>query len=125
MAVWLSVFVTMTFTAPAAWAGVVAVIDVLLASITFVAGVPPKLTLTPVRNPVPVMVIAVPPLFVPVLGVIEATVGAGFVGVVGLVVEVRPPPQLGNTDTSNNREARGNQFLGNIRGTLSEVQKAR
>jgi hypothetical protein len=68
-----SVLVTMTFTAPAAWAGVVAMIDVLLARVTLVAGVPPRLTVAPARKPVPVIVTLVPPLVVPVLGVIEAT----------------------------------------------------
>ena len=72
--------VTTTSTAPAAWAGVVAVIDVLLTMVTPVAAVPPSFTVAPVRKPVPAMVTAVPPLVVPELGVIEITVGAGFGG---------------------------------------------
>ncbi|MGA9811444.1 MAG: hypothetical protein WBQ64_01630 [Terriglobales bacterium] len=63
----------MTFAAPAAWAGVVAMIEVLLARVTLVAAVPPRLTVAPARKPVPVIVTLVPPLVVPVLGVIEAT----------------------------------------------------
>jgi hypothetical protein len=69
--------VTATVTAPAAWAGVVAVIDVLLTTFTPVAAVPPKLTVAPARKPVPVMVTAVPPVESPVFGEIEVTVGAG------------------------------------------------
>ena len=63
--------------APAACAGVVAVIEVLFTTVTPVAAVPPSLTVAPARKPVPVRVTAVPPLAVPVLGVIEVTVGAG------------------------------------------------
>jgi hypothetical protein len=55
------------------------VIDVLLATFTAVAAVPPKLTAAPDRKPVPVTVTAVPPLAVPELGVMEVTVGAGLV----------------------------------------------
>src|SRR5580704_14041025 len=73
---------TTTFTAPAAWAGVVAVILVLLDTVTAVAAVPPRLTVAPLRNPVPVIVTTVPPLAVPDVGEIELTVGAGF-----------PPPE--------------------------------
>ena len=35
--------------------------EVLLTTVTPVAGVPPKLTVAPARKPVPVMVTAVPP----------------------------------------------------------------
>ena len=65
-------------TAPAACAAVVAVIEVLLATVTFVAAVPPKLTVAPARKPVPVMVTAVPPAVEPLVGEIALTVGAGF-----------------------------------------------
>ena len=68
---------TTTVTVPAACAGVVAVIEVLLTTFTFVAAVPPRVTVAPARNPVPLMVTAVPPAAVPVLGAIDATVGAG------------------------------------------------
>jgi hypothetical protein len=69
--------VTTTFTALAACAAVVAVIDVLLLTTTLVAAVPPRLTVAPDWNPVPVMVTAVPPAAGPELGAIELTVGAG------------------------------------------------
>ena len=97
--------VTMTFTAPAAWAGVVAVIDVLLARVTLVAGAPPRLTVPPERKPVPVIVIRVPPLVVPVLGVTEVMLGAGVDG--GFGVAAIPPPQPGRNSTSSNREQTG------------------
>ena len=67
---------TTTFTAPPACAGVVAVIDVLPATFTPVAAVPPRLTVAPARKPVPVMVTEVPPAADPVFGVIDVTVGA-------------------------------------------------
>ena len=74
---WVSVLVTTTLTAPAACAAAVAVIEVLLTTVTPVADVPPNFTVAPVRKPVPVMVTAVPPAVVPDAGEIEATVGAG------------------------------------------------
>ena len=74
---WPSVFVTTTLLEPAECAAVVAVIDVLLATVTPVAEVPPIFTVAPDWKPVPVMVTAVPPLIVPELGLIELTVGAG------------------------------------------------
>ena len=73
--------VTTTLTAPAACAGVVAVIDVLLTTVTPVAAVPPRLTVAPVRKPVPVIVTGVPPAVVPMLGEIDVTVGAGLLAV--------------------------------------------
>ena len=57
----------------------VAVIDVLLTTVTPVAAVPPRLTVAPARKPLPVMLTAVPPLAVPEVGLIELTVGAGLV----------------------------------------------
>jgi len=42
-----------------------------------VAEVPPKLTLAPDKNPVPVSVTDVPPAVVPDVGEIAVTVGAG------------------------------------------------
>ena len=54
-----------------------AVIDVPVTTMTPVAAVPPTLTVAPARNPVPVMVTAVPPLIVPEFGEMEVTVGAG------------------------------------------------
>jgi hypothetical protein len=51
--------------------------EVLLATFTLVAGVPPKLTAAPAAKPVPVMVTAVPPLVVPAFGETELIVSAG------------------------------------------------
>jgi hypothetical protein len=113
----------MTFTAPAAWAGVVAVIDVLLTSVTPVAGVPPKLTVAPDRKPVPAIVTLVPPLVVPVLGVIEAKWGAGLDG--GLGVAAIPPPQPGKNSAKSNREQAGKQYLCDIKKNLSDARVAR
>ena len=109
--------VTTTLTTPAACAGVVAVMEVPLTSITLVADVPPRLTVAPVRKPVPVMVIAVPPLVVPVVGVIEVTVGAGLGGGFDVLGVVVPPPQPGNRSARSNREQTGNQDLRDIRKT--------
>ena len=69
---------TTTLTAPAACAGVVAVIEVLFTTVIPVAAVPPRLTVAPVRKPVPVIVTAVPPLVLPEDGETLVTVGAGF-----------------------------------------------
>jgi hypothetical protein len=74
-----SLLVTTTFTAPAACAGVVAVIEVLLPTVTPVAGVPPKLTVAPARKCEPVIVTPVPPEAGPVAGEIAVTVGAELV----------------------------------------------
>ena len=73
-----SLLVTTTFTAPTAWAGVVAVIELPLTTFTPVAAVPPKLTVAPDKNPVPAMVTEVPPALDPAFGETELTVGAGF-----------------------------------------------
>jgi hypothetical protein len=67
-----------TLTGPAAWTGAVAVIDVALTTVTLVAAVPPNFTVAPERNPVPVIVVAVPPAAGPEAGAIDVTVGAGF-----------------------------------------------
>jgi len=55
----------------------VAVIEVLLTTVTPVAAVPPRLTVAPAKKPVPVMLTVVPPAVVPEAGEIELTVGAG------------------------------------------------
>ena len=69
--------VTTTSFAPAAPAGVTAVMEVALTTTTVVAATPPTVTaLAPVKL-VPVMVIAVPPDKMPVLGLTDAIVGAG------------------------------------------------
>ena len=67
--------VTVTLTAPAVPAGVVAVMLVLLTTVTFVAAVLPKVTVAPEAKLVPVMVTAVPPLACPLFGLTPATVG--------------------------------------------------
>jgi hypothetical protein len=67
--------VTVTVTPPALPAGVVAVIVVLLTTTTFVAAVPPNVTPAPATKFVPVMVTAVPPAVVPLLGLTPVTVG--------------------------------------------------
>ena len=68
--------VTATSTAPTAWAGVVAVIEVALTTVTPVAATPPMVTdVAPLRF-VPVMVTAVPPAIGPLVGEIAVTVGA-------------------------------------------------
>ena len=69
--------VTVTVTAPAVPAGVVAVIDVLLTTVTLVAAALPNVTVAPAPKFVPVIVIAVPPVVGPVLGLTLVTVGAG------------------------------------------------
>src|SRR5579872_6680621 len=74
-----SLLVTTTLTAPAAWAGVVAVMVELLTTVTLPAAVPPKLTLAPARKLLPLMLTAVPPPVGPELGETELTLGAGLV----------------------------------------------
>jgi hypothetical protein len=67
--------VTVTVTAPALPAGVVAVILVLLATTTFVAAALPNVTVAPDAKFVPVMVTAVPPAVDPLVGETPVTVG--------------------------------------------------
>lgn len=69
--------VTMTSADPAAWTGVMAVIDVALVTLTVVAAVPPTVTVAGVAKLVPVIVIDVPPAVVPVAGLTAVTVGGG------------------------------------------------
>ena len=78
VSLWPSLLVTTMLVAPDACAGVVAVIEVLLTTVTPVADVPPTFTVAPERKPVPVMVTAVPPELVPDDGEIAVTLGAGF-----------------------------------------------
>ena len=72
----VSGFVTTTVTAPAACAGVVAVMVVLFVTTTFVAAVPPNVTDAPVTKFVPVIVTPVPPATGPLFGDTLVTVGA-------------------------------------------------
>ena len=73
---WVSGLVTTTSLAPALSAGVVAVRLVALPKTTLVAAVPSIVTVAPLTNPVPLMVMLVPPAVGPLLGLIEVTVGA-------------------------------------------------
>ena len=67
--------VTTTFTKPAELAGVVAVIEVALTTVTPVAAMPPNATdVAPVKL-VPVIVTLVPPAVVPEFGLTLVTVG--------------------------------------------------
>ena len=67
--------VTVTVTAPALPAGVVAVIGVLFTTTTFVAAALPNVTVAPAAKFVPVIVTAVPPAVDPLFGVTLLTVG--------------------------------------------------
>ena len=64
-----------TLTAPAAWAGVVAVIEVSLTTVNEVAAVPSKVTEVSQINPVPVIVTEVPPAIGPATGLMVPKVG--------------------------------------------------
>jgi len=65
----------MTSLAPAVPAGVTAVIEVALTKTMLVAETPPTVTVGPVKKPVPVIVIAVPPVTMPKAGAILLIVG--------------------------------------------------
>ena len=67
--------VTVTVTAPAALAGVAAVMLVLLTTTTFAAAPPPNVTVAPAAKFVPVIVTAVPPAVGPPFGDTLLTVG--------------------------------------------------
>jgi hypothetical protein len=69
--------VTVTVTAPIAFAGVVAVIVVLFATETLVAAVLPNVTAAPEMKFVPEIVTAVPPAAEPLFGETPVTVGVG------------------------------------------------
>ena len=76
---WESGLVTTTLLAPAAPDGVVAVMLAALTTVTFVAAVPPTVTVAPVTKPVPAMVTLVPPAMGPLPGEIDVTDGGGAV----------------------------------------------
>src|SRR3989442_1657961 len=69
--------VTMTSATPAAWAGVVALSCVALTKLTPVATAPPTVTVAVASKFVPLIVIAVPPLVGPEVGLTPVTVGGG------------------------------------------------
>jgi len=73
----VSGLVTVTSTAPVAWAEVMAVMVVGEDTTTLVAAVPLKLTVAPETKFVPVTVTAIPPFTDPLLGETLVTVGAG------------------------------------------------
>ena len=79
------VFLTTISASPPACAGVVAVIDVAETTVTLVAAVPPIATVAPALNPVPVIVMAVPPLLLPRATLTADIVGAPLTGVSELV----------------------------------------
>ena len=70
--------VTVTSTVPVP-AGLSAVIEVSLTTVTFVAGVVPKSTAVAPVKPVPVIVTSVPPSVGPLVGLTPVTVGAAAV----------------------------------------------
>jgi len=67
--------VTVTVTAPTLPPGVVAVMVVPFVTTTFVAAVPPNVTVAPAAKFVPVIVTAVPPATGPLFGATLVTVG--------------------------------------------------
>ena len=75
VAVPVSVLVTVTLAGPAVPAGVTAVIDVGFTTTTLVAGFPPTVTVAPLANWVPVMVIELPPAVEPEFGETLVIVG--------------------------------------------------
>ena len=81
-----SAFVTVTATAPAACGGVVAVIVVLLTTLTPSAALPPTLTVAPGAKSVPVIVTAVPPSVGPDPGVTPVTAGANADAVLNVAI---------------------------------------
>jgi len=88
-------FVTTTLTAPAACAGVVAVIEVSEFTVKLEAAVPPKVTAAPVVvKKVPVIVTDVPPAAGPEIGFTEVTVGAWLFRKLNDPELDEPPPGL-------------------------------
>ena len=73
----MSALVTTTSFAPTVPAGVVAVIEVELTTVTLGAATPPSVTVAPVWKLAPLMVTPAPPAISPEVGLIEVTVGAG------------------------------------------------
>ena len=72
----VSAFVTTTLAPPAAWDDVVPLMLVAL-TVRPVTTEPPTDAVAPGWNPVPAIVIEVPPAVGPLFGVIDVTVGAG------------------------------------------------
>ena len=82
-------FVTPMLTGPAACAGTVAVIEVLLTTVTFVAALVSNFTVAPALKFVPLILTDVPPAVDPELGETDVNVGGCGCGV--------PPPDAGRT----------------------------
>ena len=102
VAVVASEFVTVTSALPAAWAGAVAVIDVALATVTFVAETPPNFTVALLRKFAPLIVTTVPPAVLPDTGVMPLIVGAGLATAFTLKdpnMLLCPEPQSGMSQT--------------------------
>src|SRR3989442_14644373 len=76
---------------PAACVGVVALICVLLMTLTPVAAAPPTVTVAVASKFVPLIVIAVPPVVGPEVGLTPVTVGGG--GAAGVNASVGVPPR--------------------------------
>jgi hypothetical protein len=72
---WVSGFVTIAVTAPAA-CGVVVPVMLVALTVDTVNAAPPIETVAPLWKPAPAIVTPVPPRVVPLVGVIEVTVGA-------------------------------------------------
>ncbi len=75
-ALWPAGVVTVTLTAPAAWAGATAVALVADTTVKVAAEIVPKETAVVADRPVPVRVTVVPPVAGPVAGATLVTVGA-------------------------------------------------
>ena len=90
----LSVFRTVTSTKPTACAPVFAVSVFASTRMRFVGMIPPIVTAAPVRNPLPLMVNDVPPLYVPLFGVMLVMVtgcGTGVTVMFTDFVSEQPP----------------------------------
>ena len=83
--------VTVTSFSPALPAGVIAVMEVALTTITLVAETPPTFTLVAPVKLVPLMVIEVPPNVVPDVGLTLVMVGTGTMYVKALLLLAVPP----------------------------------
>jgi hypothetical protein len=84
--------VTVTVTAPALPAGVVAVIVVPFTTTTLVAAAPPNVTVAPLAKFVPVIVTAVPPASGPLFGLTLLTVGVGPVAAENVTICITQGP---------------------------------
>lgn len=93
--------VTVTFTTPALPAGELAVMVVLLITVTLMPLAIPNLSAVTPVNPVPVMVTAVPPVLSPVAGDTLVIVGGSWAAtfkVYGIDFLYGPPPLVASVD---------------------------